>query len=85
MAALKVAGGLALIGAVVAEFVAGTTGTNTGLASRIIESSFRNEIPRMFAALVLVSLLGIFIFLMTSWLSRRVLGHWHESEIKREV
>ncbi len=85
MAALKVAGGLALIGAVVAEFVAGTTGTNTGLASRIIESSFRNEIPRMFAALVLVSLLGIVIFLLTSWLSRRVLGHWHESEIKREV
>jgi NitT/TauT family transport system permease protein len=85
MAALKVAGGLALIGAVVAEFVAGTTGRNTGLASRIIESSFRNEIPRMFAALVLVSLLGIAIFLLTSWLSRRVLGHWHESEIKREA
>lgn len=82
MAALKVAGGLSLVGAVVAEFVAGATGTNTGLASRIIESSFRNEIPRMFAALVLVSLLGIAIFLLTSWLSRRVLGHWHESEIK---
>lgn len=82
MAALKVAGGLALIGAVVAEFVAGATGANTGLASRIIESSFRNEIPRMFAALVLVSLLGIAIFLLTSWLTRRVLGHWHESEIK---
>lgn len=84
MASLKVAGGLALIGAVVAEFVAGTTGRNTGLASRIIESSFRNEIPRMFAALVLVSLLGIAIFVLTSWLSRRVLGHWHESEIRRE-
>lgn len=84
MASLKVAGGLALIGAVVAEFVAGTTGTNTGLASRIIESSFRNEIPRMFAALVLVSLLGVAIFLLTTWLSRRVLGHWHESEIRRE-
>jgi NitT/TauT family transport system permease protein len=84
MASLKVAGGLALIGAVVAEFVAGTTGRNTGLASRIIESSFRNEIPRMFAALVLVSLLGIGIFLFTAWLSRRVLGHWHESEIRRE-
>jgi NitT/TauT family transport system permease protein len=82
MAALKVAGGLALIGAVVAEFVAGATGANTGLASRIIESSFRNEIPRMFAALVLVSLLGIAIFLLTTWLTRRVLGHWHESEIK---
>ncbi|MGE0283814.1 MAG: ABC transporter permease [Rhizobiaceae bacterium] len=85
MAALKIAGGLSLIGAVVAEFVAGTAGQNTGLASRILESSFRNEIPRMFAALFLVSVLGIIIFLITSWLSRRVLGHWHESEVKREV
>ena len=84
MASLKVAGGLSLIGAVVAEFVAGAAGQSTGLASRIIESSFRSEIPRMFAALVLVSALGIAIFLATSWLSRRVLGHWHESEIRRE-
>ncbi|KAB2792938.1 ABC transporter permease [Brucella anthropi] len=84
MAALKIAGGLSLIGAVVAEFVAGTAGQSTGLASRILESSFRNEIPRMFAALFLVSLLGIVIFLITSWLSRLVLGRWHESEIRRE-
>ncbi|MFP4043713.1 MAG: ABC transporter permease [Rhodosalinus sp.] len=85
MAALKIAGGLALIGAVVAEFVAGTAGQNTGLASRILESSFRQEIPRMFAALFLVSLLGVVIFLATSVLSKAVLGHWHESEIKREA
>ncbi|MFP4405154.1 ABC transporter permease [Rhodosalinus sp.] len=85
MAALKIAGGLALIGAVVAEFVAGTAGQNTGLASRILESSFRQEIPRMFAALFLVSLLGVVIFLATSLLSKAVLGHWHESEIKREA
>ncbi|MGD9480097.1 UNVERIFIED_ORG: ABC transporter permease (plasmid) [Roseateles sp. XES5] len=85
MAALKIAGGLSLIGAVVAEFVAGTAGQNTGLASRILESSFRNEIPRMFAALFLVSVLGVGIFLVTSWLSNLVLGHWHESEIKRET
>ena len=84
MAALKVAGGLSLIGAVVAEFVAGAAGANTGLASRIIESSFRNEIPRMFAALFLVSVLGVLIFIATSWASRKVLGHWHESEIRRE-
>ncbi|MCX7568122.1 ABC transporter permease [Sulfitobacter sp. F26169L] len=84
MAALKIAGGLALIGAVVAEFVAGSAGQNTGLASRILESSFRNEIPKMFAALLLVSLLGIAIFLATSFLSKLVLGKWHESEIKRE-
>tara|TARA_B100000900_G_C20541956_1_gene700895 strand:- start:116 stop:946 length:831 start_codon:yes stop_codon:yes gene_type:complete len=84
MASLKIAGGLSLIGAVVAEFVAGSAGQNTGLASRILESSFRFEIPRMFAALFLVSILGIFIFLITSLLSHLVLGHWHESEIKRE-
>ena len=84
MAALKIAGGLSLIGAVVAEFVAGTAGQNSGLASRILESSFRFEIPRMFAALFLVSILGISIFLITSLLSHMVLGHWHESEIKRE-
>jgi len=84
MSSLKVAGGLSLIGAVVSEFVAGTAGANTGLASRILESSFRSEIPRMFAALVLVSLLGIGIFFITAWASRRVLGHWHESELHRE-
>jgi NitT/TauT family transport system permease protein len=84
MASLKIAGGLALIGAVVAEFVAGSAGQNTGLASRILESSFRNEIPKMFAALFLISLLGIVIFLATALLSKMVLGKWHESEIKRE-
>lgn len=85
LAGLRIAGGLALIGAVVAEFVAGTSGKNTGLASRIIEATYRNEIPLSFAALFLVSALGIAIFLVTSALSRRVLGKWHESEIKREV
>ena len=84
MAGLKIAGGLALIGAVVAEFTAGTAGRETGLASRILESSFRTEIPMMFAALFLVSLLGVLIFLVFALLSKRVLGHWHESEMRRE-
>ena len=81
---LKIAGGLSLIGAVVAEFTAGTAGKETGLASRILESSFRTEIPMMFAALLLVSLLGIVIFIVFAALSRLVLGHWHESEMRRE-
>lgn len=84
MSGLKVSGGLALIGAVVAEFVAGAAGKETGLASRIFEASFRSDVPLMFAALLLVSLCGILIFLVTSWVSRRVLGRWHESELKRE-
>ena len=84
LAGLKIAGGLSLIGAVVAEFVAGTAGAETGLASRILEASFRNEIPRMFAALVLISLCGIAIFLLFNWLSRVLLCKWHDSEIRRE-
>jgi NitT/TauT family transport system permease protein len=82
---LKIAGGLSLVGAVVAEFTAGTAGRETGLASRILESSFRTEIPMMFAALLLVSLLGIIIFVVFAALSKLALGHWHESELRREV
>jgi NitT/TauT family transport system permease protein len=81
---LKIAGGLALIGAVVAEFTAGSAGRNTGLASRILESMFRTEIPMMFAALLLVSLLGIVIFVVFAGLAKLMLGHWHESEMRRE-
>ncbi len=84
IAGLKIAGGLSLIGAVVAEFVAGAAGKETGLASRILEASFRTEIPRMFAALVLVSLTGILIYFLFNAVSKWTLGAWHESEMKRE-
>lgn len=80
VAGLKIAGGLALIGAVVAEFTAGAAGRETGLASRILEASFRTEIPKMFAALVLVSATGIAIHLAMQWLGRLLLGRWHDSE-----
>lgn len=81
---LKIAGGLALIGAVVAEFVAGSAGQSSGLASRIIEAGYRLNAPRLFAALILISLTGIVIFLVLSWLSNRVLRRWHESALQRE-
>lgn len=80
VAGLKIAGGLALIGAVVAEFTAGAAGRETGLASRILEASFRTEVPKMFAALVLVSLTGVAIFVAFGALSKWLLGRWHESE-----
>ncbi len=82
LAGVRISGGLALIGAVVAEFVAGTGGAETGLASRIIEAGYRLEIPRMFAALFLLSLTGIAIFAVLSWLSRLLLRHWHESALE---
>ena len=81
---LKISGGLALIGAVVAEFVAGSGGSASGLAYRILESGYQLKIPRMFAALLLISLSGIAIFLATSWISHRLLHRWHESALKRE-
>jgi NitT/TauT family transport system permease protein len=82
LAGLKISGGLALIGAIVAEFVAGTGGRASGLAYRILESGYNLQIPRMFAALVLVSLTGIAIFLVMSLISHLALRHWHESAMK---
>jgi NitT/TauT family transport system permease protein len=81
---VRISGGLALIGAVVAEFVAGSGGTDTGLASRILEAGYRLQMPRLFAALVLLAASGIAIFAALSWLSRRLIGHWHESALPRE-
>jgi len=81
---LKIAGGLALIGAIVAEFAAGTAGTGSGLAYRILEASYRLNIPRMFASLILISLSGILIFFAFTALSHLMLRKWHESALKRE-
>jgi len=77
IAGLKISGGLALIGAVVAEFAAGAAGRETGLASRILEASSRTEIPKMYAALTLVALTGVAIYLASNALSRALLGRWH--------
>jgi NitT/TauT family transport system permease protein len=84
LAGLRISGGLALIGAVVAEFVAGSGGRASGLAYRILESGYQLQIPRMFAALVLISLAGIVIYLVLSLLSHLLLRRWHESAISPE-
>jgi NitT/TauT family transport system permease protein len=81
---LKIAGGLSLIGAVVAEFVAGAQGQSSGLASRIIEAGYRLNAPRLFAALILISFTGILIFLVLSLISHLILRRWHESALKQE-
>ncbi len=81
---LRISGGLALIGAVVAEFVAGTGGSQSGLAYRILESGYTLQIPRMFAALLMITGTGIMIFLVLTALSYLVLRKWHESAVRRE-
>jgi NitT/TauT family transport system permease protein len=82
---LKIAGGLSLIGAVVAEIAAGSAGAGSGLAYRIVESGYRLNIPRMFAALFLLSVSGIVIFFALALLSHLLLRRWHESAVVREV
>jgi NitT/TauT family transport system permease protein len=81
---LRISSGLALIGAVVAEFVAGTGGSGAGLAYQIMQSGFQLNIPRMFAALLLISLTGMALFVAMAWLSRAALGSWHASETSRD-
>ncbi|MBC7619245.1 MAG: ABC transporter permease [Candidatus Saccharibacteria bacterium] len=76
---LRISSGLALIGAVVAEFVAGTGGTGAGLAYEILQAGFQINIPRLFAALALISLTGIALFVSMDWLSKKALSHWHDS------
>jgi len=80
-AGLRIAGGLALIGAVVAEFVAGTGGNGAGLAYQILLAGIQLNIPRLFAALVLITLAGVVIYLAIGALARVALARWHESEL----
>ena len=84
LAGLRIAGGLSLIGAVVAEIAAGSAGAGSGLAYRIAESGYRLNIPRMFAALLLLSLAGVAIFFLLSAISHLALRRWHESALQRE-
>ena len=85
VAGLKISGGLSLIGAVTAEMVAGAAGRETGLASRILEASFRTETPKMFAALTLLVLTGVLIFALFNALSAWLLGPWHACESQRPL
>ena len=81
---LRISSGLSLIGAVVAEFVAGTGGTGAGLAYQILQAGFQLDIPRMFAALLLNSLTGVALFVLMAWWSKRALGGWHASEVSQD-
>jgi NitT/TauT family transport system permease protein len=81
---LRIAGGLSLIGAVAAEIAAGAAGAGSGLAYRILESSYRLNIPRMFAALLLLSAAGIVIYILLALVSHGLLRRWHESALRKE-
>ena len=82
---LRIAGGLSLIGAVVAEIAAGSAGAGSGLAYRIAESGYRLNIPRMFAALLLLSCAGIVIYALLALTSHLLLRRWHESALGKDT
>ncbi len=81
---IRIAGGLSLVGAVVAEIAAGSAGAGSGLAYRIAESGYRLNIPRMFAALILLSVAGVVIYFVLAGVSHLMLRRWHESAVQRE-
>ena len=85
LAGLRIAGGLSLIGAVVAEIAAGSAGAGSGLAYRIAESGYRLNIPRMFAALLLLAVAGIVIYFVLAALTHLALRRWHESALRPEL
>lgn len=82
---VRIAGGLALIGTIVGEYVAGISGSGSGLAFRILEASYRLNYPRMFAALLLIAIIGVIIYAATSFLSWFFLHKWHESALRRDT
>ncbi len=84
LAGMRISSGLALIGAVVAEFVAGTGGRSAGLAYQIMQAGFQLDIPLMFAALVLIAVTGVLLYLLMVALNKALLGNWHESALAEE-
>ena len=76
---VRIGGGLALIGAIVAELAAGAAGQGSGLAFRITEAGYRLNIPRMFSALALISFTGLVIYGALALISHLVLRRWHDS------
>jgi NitT/TauT family transport system permease protein len=85
LAGLRIAGGLSLIGAVVAEMAAGSAGAGSGLAYRIIESQYRLNIPRLFAALTLLAAVGVTLYLLLAALTHALLRRWHESAVRQDA
>jgi NitT/TauT family transport system permease protein len=81
---LRIAGGLSLVGAVAAEIAAGSGGAGSGLAFRIMEAQYRLNIPRMFAALLLLCVAGLVIFYLLALVNYLTLRRWHESALDGE-
>jgi NitT/TauT family transport system permease protein len=85
MTGLRISSGLAVIGAIVGEFIAGIGGLRGGLGYVITQAAAQLKMPYLFSAALTSSVLGILIFILVSVISARFLRHWHESAIRREL
>lgn len=72
---LRIAAGLAVIGAIVGEFI-----TGGGLGGLIQVAQTQQKVEKVFAVLLLSSVLGIALFTLINIASRLALRHWHASE-----
>jgi NitT/TauT family transport system permease protein len=79
-AGLRVAAGLAVIGAVVGEFVASYAGDDAGIGMLALTYARESRTDRLFAAVGLASLVGLALFAMVNVASRLALRRWHVSE-----
>jgi NitT/TauT family transport system permease protein len=77
---VRVAGGLAVIGAIVGEFVAGFSERGAGLGIRILESYRLLRTDLLFAYVFCACMLGLALFGFTNWFGFRVMRKWHPSE-----
>jgi NitT/TauT family transport system permease protein len=77
---LRIAAGLSVIGTVVAEFLVGQLGDRAGLGIRIVSSIKYGHTDRVFAAVLLASLLGLAMFAAVNVAAHLMLRRWHASE-----
>ncbi|HEY8285452.1 MAG TPA: ABC transporter permease [Chloroflexota bacterium] len=84
LAGVRISSGLAVIGAIVGEFFAGTGGPEGGLGDLIQIANRNLETAELFAAILLSSIMGIVIFAAVNGISYFWLRNWHESSARRE-
>jgi NitT/TauT family transport system permease protein len=85
MTGLRISSGLAIIGAIVGEFVGGIAGHKGGLGYVLTAAAIRLDMPYLFAAAFASAMLGIAIFAVVSFVQNLALRNWHESAVVREA
>ncbi|PRO66429.1 ABC transporter permease [Alkalicoccus urumqiensis] len=81
---MKISCTLAVIGAIVGEYIAGGSGGSGGLGYAITVAASRLQTPYLFTLGLSASVFGIVFFLTVNYFSSRLLRSWHDSELKQD-